>query len=191
MQPFKPFLPAKRSATYADVEAAPETMLAELIDGDLYLQPRPRGVHQSILGELYDVLLPARRPPTGKAEWVILLEVELHIPNTLVPDLLGWRRARFTEPLESAHFKVTPDWVCEVLSPGTMAYDRGLKRDKYLAAGVPYLWLVDPVERTLEAFAARSNGTLHWALLGTFTEKGNAAPFEGIEVDLSRFWGLL
>ena len=32
-------------ATYADLEKAPENMVAELIDGDLYMSPRPAGPH--------------------------------------------------------------------------------------------------------------------------------------------------
>jgi hypothetical protein len=33
--------PAKKLATYRDVQAAPPHMIAELIDGELRLQPRP------------------------------------------------------------------------------------------------------------------------------------------------------
>jgi hypothetical protein len=34
--------PAKRRATYEDVLAAPEHVVAEIVDGDLSLMPRPR-----------------------------------------------------------------------------------------------------------------------------------------------------
>ena len=33
--------PARKNATYADVLEAPELLVAELIDGDLYTSPRP------------------------------------------------------------------------------------------------------------------------------------------------------
>jgi Uma2 family endonuclease len=43
---------------------------------------------------------------------------------------------------------VTPDWVCEVLSPSSLAHDRS--RRIYLEHKVPYYWLCDPESRTLE-----------------------------------------
>ena len=35
-------MPVKKNATYDDLLSAPENMVAELIDGDLYTWPRPR-----------------------------------------------------------------------------------------------------------------------------------------------------
>lgn len=181
------FPPAKTNATYEDVLAAPEGMTAELIDGNLYLQPRPRGLHQHIIGELSAQLRPARR----KDGWVLLTEVELHIPITLVPDISGWRATRFTEPLDSTHFCVVPDWVCEVLSPSTAGYDRGLKRRAYLEHGVRYLWIVDPTERTIEVFEAYEDASA-WILRGTHTDndKAQLEPFAELELDLSSLWSL-
>lgn len=156
--------PAKTNATYQDVLDAPEHMRAELIDGNLYLQGSPRGNHQLISQGLAGTL----GPPLNRASgWVILRDVELHLPKTLVPDLSGWRAERFTEPLDSPRFEVVPDWVCEVLSPGTKGYDRGLKRRHYFDAGVDWLWYVDPVERLIEAYERHETG---YMLLDTATE---------------------
>jgi Uma2 family endonuclease len=181
--------PAKTNATYDDVLAAPEGVTAELIDGNLYLQPRPRGVHQHIVGELREMLRPVR----GVGGWVVLPEVELHIPMTLVPDLSGWRASRFTEPLDSAHFCVVPDWVCEVLSPSTAAYDRSLKRRIYLERGVPFLWLVDPDEQLIEVFEALPDAAA-WSLRACVTrdesDKAKLDPFSSLEIDLSLLWSL-
>ena len=40
--------------------------------------------------------------------------------------------------------------VVEVLSPSTARYDRDLKRRRYLRAGVPEYWIVDPDGRVVE-----------------------------------------
>jgi Uma2 family endonuclease len=40
-----------------------------------------------------------------------------------------------------------PDLVVELLSPSTRRRDRGLKMQKYAAAGVPHYWIVDPRTR--------------------------------------------
>ena len=37
-----------------------------------------------------------------------------------------------------------PDWVLEVASPSTQADDRGVKRRRYAAIGVPEYWMFDP-----------------------------------------------
>jgi Uma2 family endonuclease len=174
----------KTGATYEDVRAAPADMRAELIDGDLYLQPRPRGLHQHVLSRLVAELDPesARR---GADRWVVLAEVELHIPLTLVPDVSVWHVSRFAEGLDAAYFTVVPDLVCEVLSPGTHAYDRGLKAQKYLDAGVLRLWLVDPAERTLETYMAEGGA---WKLLGVHQKILRTPDFGAIH--LERCWEL-
>ena len=42
-----------------------------------------------------------------------------------------------------------------MLSPETASRDRGEKRIVYAKVGVRHLWLVDPAQRTLEAFELR------------------------------------
>ena len=48
--------PAKRQATYADLEAVPAHLVAEIIDGELVTHPRPSPRHaaatSSLSGEL-------------------------------------------------------------------------------------------------------------------------------------------
>jgi Uma2 family endonuclease len=59
---------------------------------------------------------------------VILDEPELHLEgHVLVPDLAGWRRQRMPEVPDTAAFELAPDWICEILSPGTAATDRADK----------------------------------------------------------------
>ena len=42
----------KRKATYEDIVAAPENEIAEILDGELVLSPRPRGPHAISLSML-------------------------------------------------------------------------------------------------------------------------------------------
>ena len=49
----------KRPATYADVLAAPDNVVAEIIDGDLYTSPRPASRHALALSALGAELLTA------------------------------------------------------------------------------------------------------------------------------------
>ena len=59
----------------------------------------------------------------GPGGWWILDEPELHLgADVLVPDLAGWRRERMPAYPDGPWFELAPDWVCEVLSPGTRAH---------------------------------------------------------------------
>jgi len=49
-------------------------------------------------------------------------------------------------------FRLAPDWVCEVVSPGTGRLDRTKKLGVYARAEVRRAWLVDPLARTLEVY---------------------------------------
>ena len=74
---------------------------------------------------------------------------------------------------------VTPDWICEVVSPSTAARDRVAKRALYAAHGVSFYWLIDPNARTLEALALESG---HWRELGAWDDTAtvNIAPFNEV-----------
>jgi Uma2 family endonuclease len=116
-----------------------------------------------------------------------LPEPELHLgSNVLIPDIAGWRRERWTADPDAVGVPTVPDWVCEILSPSTARLDRGAKMDAYARAALPYLWLIDPVLRTLEAYRLDSG----WLRLGTWTDEApvRAAPFDAIELLMNDWW---
>jgi Uma2 family endonuclease len=115
-------------------------------------------------------------------------EPELHLQgHVLVPDLAGWRRARLPEVQDIAAIEVVPDWVCEVLSPSTTATDRADKMPLYATLCVTYLWLVDPLARTMEAYHLEST---RFSVLGTWRESAvvHAEPFEELGLELAALW---
>ena len=124
----------------------------------------------------------------GPADGRILDEPEIHFgSDILVPDLAGWRRERLPTLPESPFFELPPDWVCEVLSPGTRQVDLTDKRDIYGAQAVGHLWLIDPLARTLEAFALREGA---WGLIAALTTDATVRvpPFDAIGFPLSALW---
>lgn len=182
--------PARRRATYEDLLAVPDRYVAEIIGGALHTQARPAPRH-ALAGSSLGGVMGARfhRGEGGPGGWWILGEPELHLADgdVLVPDVAGWRVERMPELPETAWFELAPDWVCEVLSPSTQALDRADKRAAYLAAGVSWIWLVDPLARTLEAFASDAGA---WRLLGTWRDEAEvrAAPFDAVPLDLGVLW---
>lgn len=181
--------PVRKGAGYADVLAAPEHVVAEVIEGDLYYSPRPDGRHAvaaSVLGaDLLDAFMRGRSGPGG---WILIDEPELHLGRDIVvPDIAGWRTSRMAEVPDAAYFTLRPDFVCEVLSPSTARVDRVKKLRIYAREEVEHAWLVDPVERTLEVFR-RENA--FWVLAGVFSgdEQIRAEPFEAVPLELGVLW---
>jgi len=180
----------KRPATYEDLRQVPDHLIAEIIEGELVTSPRPAVRHAAASSSLHSVLFgPFDRrcggPPGG---WVLLFEPELHIvEQVMVPDIAGWRQERMPILPDTPFIDVAPDWICEVLSPSTMALDRTRKVHHYARAGVRHLWLVDPTPETLEVYRLESGA---WLLVTSVA--GNvkiaAEPFEAVEVDLARVW---
>ena len=181
--------PAKRRATYEDLLAVPEHLVAEIINGALVTMPRPAARHawtsSSLGGELHNPFMRGKGGPGG---WILLDEPELHLHgDVLVPDLAGWRRERMPELPDTSAFELAPDWICEVLSPSTTATDRAEKMPIYAREQVKHLWLVDPIARTLEVCELERG---RWALLGAWRDdaKVHAPPFAELELELAGLW---
>jgi Uma2 family endonuclease len=181
---------ARRRATYQDVLDAPEHMIAQVIDGELVLMPRPAKPHAAaatVLGE--ELGPPFRRGKGGPGGWILLDEPELHVgEDILVPDLAGWRRDRMPAmTTEVPYFTLAPDWVCEVLSPRTAKLDRARKLPIYAREQVAHVWLADPAERTLEIL--RREGT-RWLLVGVWSDDAlvRGEPFDAIDLELGALW---
>jgi Uma2 family endonuclease len=181
--------PIQRSATYEDLLAVPENLVAELLFGELVTHPRPAPPHAVAASALGHVLGPPFQSGSGgPGGWIFMDEPELHLgEHVVVPDVAAWRRDRFAALPDTAWIETPPAWVCEVLSPSTAAYDRDEKRLIYADARVPYVWHIDPVLKMLEVFEL-SDGK--WVLLNVF--RGNAdvttPPFTDLTFSLGLLW---
>ncbi len=179
--------PAKRPATYADIEALPPHVTGEIINGVLYTQPRPATKHIKAGQRLGRHLEgPFEIDADGPGGWIILVEPEIELGrHIVVPDVAGWHAERLPDDyLEHPRVTVAPDWVCEVLSPKTAKRDKGAKSRVYAAHGVSHLWFLDPRDKTLEVSVRRD---LNW-VLHAFFESGDtiaAPPFEAAPFNMA------
>jgi Uma2 family endonuclease len=176
-------------ATYADLERLPRHCVGEIVDGVLHAHARPASRHARAASTLGGELGPPfDRGRGGPGGWLILDEPELHLRgDVLVPDLAGWRRARMPELPDVAAFDLAPDWVCEVLSVSTSAFDRGDKLPVYARERVAHVWFVDPLAKTLEVL--RLDGATY-RIVETHHDDARvrAEPFDAIEVELGALW---
>jgi Uma2 family endonuclease len=182
--------PAKKRVVYEDLFDIPDNMTGEIISGELIVTPRPSRKHTITTSRLGGEIVPAYDfgRGNGPGGWIIIVEPEIAFgENILVPDLAGWKKERF--PMEEPHnwISVAPDWVCEVLSPGTAQADRAGKMPIYAQHQVSNAWLIDPILKTLEVFRFELG---RWVVLGVYARsaKLRAEPFAEIEIDLGLLW---
>ena len=97
------------------------------------------------------------------------------------------RKAHWPEYPQTACVTLAPDWACEVLSASTRKLDPHRKRPLYAREGVGHLWLVEPTDRTLEAFELREG---EWAPIAAAKDDDpiGIRPFDAIAFSLGDLW---
>lgn len=182
-------LPASRQATWDDLLSVPDDCLGEIVNGELVLHPRPAAPHLETASDLGGLLTGAFRfGRGGPGGWVIIHEPRIAFGTDVrVPDLGGWRDERYRRPV-SGPYTTIPDFICEVLSPGTAVQDRTEKLPLYATHGVQFVWLVDPLGCALEAYRLESTNYL-LVIIARGKRSLRVPPFDAIELELELLWG--
>jgi len=151
-------LPARQHEygfTYADYLGWPEGERWELIDGEAFaMSPAPTNHHQLIVGELFAAIhehlrgkpcrpfvapFDVRLPRAGTANAEVDTVVQPDISVVCDPDKLK----------DNHGCLGAPDWVIEVLSPGTAVRDQRTKRALYEHHGVAETgWCIPSIARS-------------------------------------------
>jgi Uma2 family endonuclease len=175
----------------ARLNALPESQKGEIIDGELFVQPRPRFRHARVTGFVVHHIGGAFDfDEDGPGGWWIVPEpgIELSDAPEVSPDVGGWRRERMPEPPPVGEpLRLAPDWVCEVLSPSNRRWDLKKKFPFYARVGVPWLWVVDPPAETI---SVRSLVDGAWRIVREVVgaDSVELEPFRGVALPLGRLW---
>ncbi len=144
--------------TIEDYYALPDDERVELIDGRFYAMSAPTVNHQDWIFELakaFDRYIEKNR---GLCR-VYLAPCDVRMDKddyTMVqPDLMiCCSRDQVTfKRIEGA-----PDFVLEIVSPGSVYLDRHKKLQKYRDAGVREYWIVDPQKETVTVYHFEKSG---------------------------------
>jgi Uma2 family endonuclease len=167
--------------TPGDLEALGEGVLAELLEGEIYVSPAPGTAHQRILLDLAAAMLPAARR-LGVTLLVAPVDVYLPSGDVVQPDLLAV--APGNVGTVDAQVRGVPDLLVEVVSPSSAERDRIVKRALYERNGAPEYWIVEPEDRAVQVL--RLEGS-RYEPAGYFTGEAvlRTALLEGFEVPVA------
>jgi Uma2 family endonuclease len=143
--------------TYRDYCAWPDDVRYELIDGHAFaMSPAPSRHHQEVVVEVLRQIADALEG-SGCRVYVAPFDVRLpraaeaddDVDTVVQPDL-----SVICDPakLDDRGCRGAPDWVVEILSPGSASHDQIVKRDVYERHGVGEYWLVHPVDRIVTVY---------------------------------------
>lgn len=181
----------ERIWTSAAVAALDDGVRRELYDGEIFEMPSPTLIHQNIVGRLYLALMIWAQTHGGRA-FLSPFDLFVSASRYYIPDLCFFTAGNLEANRilqDPRNVRVPPDVLVEVLSDSTARHDRIAKTHAYAAFGVPNYWIVDPTERTLEAFALRDG---FYVLVAALDETGTFSPadFAGLSIPLSQVFDI-
>ena len=174
-------LPQPKLYTTEDIYALPEGTRAELIDGQLYYMAPPNRRHQKLAGMLYRKIADYIDLNNGSCEpYIAPFAVFLNADNR-----------NYVEPDISVicdHNKLTdkgcngaPDWIIEIVSPGSRRTDYFTKLFTYRTAGVREYWIVDPEKNRILVYNFETEDTGDY----TFADSVQAGIYPGFCINFA------
>ncbi len=130
--------------TINDIYALPDGERAELIDGRIYYMAPPNRRHQDIIFSLSRRIADYIDSNDGNCKvYLAPFAVFLNANDTnyVEPDISV---ICDSSKLTDKGCNGAPDWIIEIVSPGSRQMDYFTKLFKYQTAGVREYWIVDP-----------------------------------------------
>ncbi len=149
----------------------PDNTKTQLIDGEL-VEMDARTRHQDIVADILHWLMTWIDSHRGVGKAGMGCNWRMDDRNVFIPDV-WFRRPENLQPGDRVYLDGAPDLAVEVRSESTWRYDKGHKKDFYLARGAE-VWLVDTaadevvVWRGDESFTLGRGDTLATPLLPGF-----------------------
>ncbi|MGN0437526.1 MAG: Uma2 family endonuclease [Lachnospiraceae bacterium] len=176
-------LAKKNIYTIQDIFKLPENERAELIAGNMYMHAAPSRMHQKIVSFLHLEIGNYIRKKGGDCEVYpapFAVFIKQDDKNYVEPDISVICNP---EKLDEDGCHGAPDWIIEVVSPGTSSHDYVAKLNLYAEAGVREYWIVDPRTNTITVYFFESELSVPRY---TFDDKVKVRIYEDLEVDFTK-----
>lgn len=166
--------------TTDDIYALPDGTRAELIDGEIYYMAPPGRTHQRLVSRLNQIISNYIESNHGKCEvypapFAVFLNQDSF--NYVEPDI-----SVICDPskLDEKGCHGAPDWIIEIVSPGSKSMDYMKKLLKYCTAGVLEYWIVDPARKQVLVYQPKQETMEQYA----FGEDIPVGIWEGFSINI-------
>ncbi len=127
-------------------QCLPEGTPVQLINNQLIMSPAPKDRHQKLIGKLFRLVADfVEKNKLGETR-IAPSDVYLNERNIYQPDIYFVNNEKLSSFLEDG-FHGVPEFVIEILSPGSEKYDAVDKFKNYENSGVKEYWIVDPSDK--------------------------------------------
>jgi Uma2 family endonuclease len=173
--------------TYEDLKLIPpDRNRYEIVDGELFVSPAPKTLHQRIVGNLLTALHQhVRRHRLGQV-LVAPVDVVFARGTVLEPDVLFVSTSRL-HYIGEDNLSGPPDLAVEVISESTKRLDREVKLKQYALYEVSEYWLVDPEGKSVEVFRLKGKEYELAGRLG-FGDTLTSPLFPGLKLSVASLW---
>ena len=182
-----PALAQEKRYTIDDIYALPDGKRAELIDGQIYMMAPPNRKHQTIARELFSSINSYIKSKGGFCEsffapFAVFLNKD--DTNYVEPDIsIICDKSKLTDKGCSG----APDWIIEIVSPGSRRMDYFTKLFKYRTSGVREYWIVDSDRKRIIVYDFESEDTEEY----TFSESVKVCIYDDLYINFSDIAELL
>lgn len=167
--------------TTDDIYNLPDGQRGELIDGQIFYMAPPSRKHQRIAGKLFSCILQYIESKGGSCEpYIAPFAVFLNADDKtyVEPDISV---ICDSDKLTEQGCNGAPDWIIEIVSPGSRRMDYSIKLFKYRSAGVREYWIVDPDKNRIMVWNFETEDNDEF----TFNDKVKAGIYSDLYIDFS------
>lgn len=179
-------LPQEKFYTVEDIYELPDGERAELIDGQIYDMAPPSRKHQALSMELAYLIQDYIRSHNGSckvyaAPFAVFLNEDDY--NYVEPDI-----SVICDPakLDDRGCNGAPDWIIEIVSPGSIKMDYYTKLFKYRSAGVREYWVVDPSKNVIYVYHFEAGEDPDAYAQYSFQDIVKAGIYDDLMIDFSK-----
>ena len=172
-------LPREQVYTTDDIYALPDGERAELIDGQIYMMGTPSRIHQKLVGQLSRIIGNYIESNHGSCEIYpapFAVFIKKDDKNYVEPDISV---ICSPDKLTDKGCVGAPDWIIEIVSPGSRRMDYYTKLFKYRTAGVREYWIVDTEKNRITVYNFESEDTGEY----TFSDSIEVGIYDNLTID--------
>ena len=163
----------------------PPGVRLELAHGEIVVSPSPSPDHGYTLLSLAVVL---KTYADTNDLGIVLSDIDTPFGEYDVhrPDIFFFAKKR-KHLIGEKWIEGSPDLAIEITSPGSRKLDRLDKFELYAAGKVKHYWIVDPRQRTIEAYRL-SAGKYVGRVRGSGSDVVQLPPFPKLKIELAKLW---